>query len=130
MNPILVVNNDTTILSNITNFLREGDYFHIAASSGEQALTMASGYDFQLAILDLTLSDMGGDELYSKLIDIESHYTLPVVALIDTLDGEEVAVLNRLVTKGTVTLLSKPLDLNRLDAVMKQHGVKPKHQLA
>ena len=130
MKPILVVNDDTRILSNITTFLRDGDYFHIAASSGEQALTMASGYDFQLAILDLKLSDMDGDELYSKLIDVESHYTLPVVALIDTLDGEEVAVLNKLVTKGVVTLLSKPLDLSQLEAVMKQHGVKSKHQLA
>ena len=102
----------------------------LAASSGEQALTMASGYDFQLAILDLTLSDMSGDELYSKLIDIESHYTLPVVALIDTLDGEEVAVLNRLVTKGAVTLLPKPLDFSKLNAIMKQHGVKPKSQLS
>ncbi|MBK1791242.1 response regulator [Persicirhabdus sediminis] len=129
MNPILVVNDDASILSSITQFLKEGGYFHIAASSGEQALTMASGYDFQLAILDLKLADMDGDDLYSKLIDVESHYTLPVVALIDSFDGAEVAVLNRLVTKGMVTLLPKPLDFARLQEVMSQFGVKPKCEL-
>jgi len=127
MDPILVVNDDVSILSSITRFMKERGFFDIAASSGEQALTMASGYDFQLAILDLKLSDMDGDELYSKLIDLESHYTLPVVALIDSLDGEEVAVLNRLVTKGIVTLLPKPLDTERLAEVMSQYGVKPKN---
>jgi len=124
MNPILVVNDDAAILSDISQFLRERDYFFIAASSGAQTLTLASGYDFQLAILDLKLGDMDGDELYSKLIEAESHYKLPVVALIDSFDGEEVAVLNRLVTQGIVTLLPKPLDLNQLEAVIQQHGVK------
>jgi len=80
---------DADILIEITKFLKEKNYFHIAASSASQALTLASGYDFQLAILDLKLADMDGDELYSKLIDKESHYTLPVVALIDSLDSEE-----------------------------------------
>lgn len=128
MNPILVVNDDADILSSITKFLKKGNYVAIAASSGEQALTLASGYDFQLAILDLKLADMNGDELYSKLIDMESHYTLPVIALIDSLDGEEVAVLNRLVTKGVVTLLPKPLDFDRLKYVIKKHGVEPKNK--
>ena len=130
MNPILVVNDDMTVLSGITTYLKENNYYHIAASSGEQALTMASGYDFQLAILDLKLGDMDGDELYDKLIQAESHYTLPVLALIDSLDGEEVAVLNRLVTKGTVTLLPKPLDMERFASVLEQYGVTPKTALS
>ncbi|MFC4994861.1 response regulator [Rubritalea tangerina] len=130
MNPILVVNDDMTILSGITSYLKENNYYHIAASSGEQALTMASGYDFQLAVLDLKLGDMDGDELYDKLLDAESHYTLPVLALIDSFDGEEVAVLNKLVTKGTVTLLPKPLDMSRFAAVLDQYGVTPKTALA
>lgn len=127
MNPILVVNDDADILIEITKFLKEKNYFHIAASSASQALTLASGYDFQLAILDLKLADMDGDELYSKLIDKESHYTLPVVALIDSLDSEEVTVLNRFVTKGIVTLLPKPLDTEKLEEVIQQIGIKPKN---
>lgn len=124
MNPILVVNDDSHLLAEITNILREGGYFHLAASSGEQALTMASGYDFPLVILDLKLGDMDGDELYSKLLSSESHYPLPVVALVDSFDGEEVEVVNRLLPQGQVTLLSKPLKREWLDDLFARYGEK------
>jgi len=107
-NPILVINDDPTLLSSIVAVLKENSYPHLAVSSGEQALALADGYDFSLVILDLKLGDMDGDALYDKLIEKEAHYRLPVVALIDSLDPEEVEVLNRLVPKGTVSLLSKP----------------------
>jgi DNA-binding response OmpR family regulator len=42
MKPILVINDDNKILSQITTILKDAGYFHIAASSGRQALTMAS----------------------------------------------------------------------------------------
>lgn len=124
MKPILVVNDDSTLLVEITNILKEGNYSHIAASSGEQALTLASGYDFSLLILDLKLGDMDGDDLYQKIIERESHYTLPVVALIDTLDGDEVTILNRLLPKGQVTLLSKPLKKEWLEDLFARYGQK------
>lgn len=124
MNPILVINDDSKILGELTSILKEGGYYHIAASSGEQALTMASGYDFALIILDLKLGDMDGDELYQKLIAAESHYTLPVVALVDSLDSDEVAVVNRLLPQGQVTLLSKPLKREWLDDLFSRYGEK------
>ncbi|BDS07040.1 hypothetical protein NT6N_20800 [Oceaniferula spumae] len=124
MNPILVVNNDSSLLAEMTTVLRDGGYFHLAASSGEQALTMASGYDFSLVILDLKLADMDGDELYEKLLKSESHYTLPVVALVDSLDAEEVEVVNRLLPQGQVTLLSKPPKKEWLDDLFARYGEK------
>jgi CheY-like chemotaxis protein len=122
MKPILVVNDDSKILGQITSILRNDGYFHIAASSGMQALTMAAGYDFALAIIDLNLSDMDGDVLYQKLLDIESHYTLPVVALIDSFDAEEVAIVNRLLPRGQITLLSKPLKEEWLRDLFERYG--------
>ena len=83
---------------------------------------MASGYDFPLAILDLKLGDMDGDELYKQLLEKESHYVLPVVALVDGLDGAEVEVLNRLLPQGQVTLLSKPLKKEWLVDLAKRYG--------
>ena len=124
MNPILVVNDDSQLLVEITNILKEGGYFYLAASSGEEALTLASGYDFPLVILDLKLGDMDGDELYGKLLKSESHYTLPVVALVDSLNGEEVEVVNRLLPQGQVTLLSKPLKREWLDDLFAKYGQK------
>jgi len=57
---------------------------------------------------------MDGDDLYDKLLRSEDHYTLPVVALIDTLVADEVKIVNRLLVKETVTLLSKTLKPERL----------------
>ncbi len=124
MNPILVINDNNDLLIEITNILKEEGYEHIAASSASQALTQASGYDFSLVILDLKLPDMDGDELYDKLLQSESHYVLPIVALIDSFDSEEVAIVNRLLPKGTLTLLSKPLDHSRLKDLFARYGNK------
>ena len=124
MDPILVVNDDSRLLAEITNVLKDGGYYHLAASSGEQALTMASGYDFKLVILDLKLGDMDGDELYEKLLKKEAHYTLPVLALVDTLDGAEVEIVNKLLPQGTVTLLSKPLKREWLEDLFSRYGDK------
>ncbi len=124
MKPILVINDDAKLLGQMINLLKEGNYLHIAASSGSQALTQASGYDFSLAILDLKLADMDGDELYDKLLLSESHYDLPIVALVDSMDAEEVAVINRLLPRGRVTILSKPLKPEWLIELFEQYGEK------
>lgn len=124
MKPILVINDDSKILAEMTSLLKKSGIFHIAASSGEQALTLASGYDFALIVLDLKLADMDGDELYGKLLDSESHYAVPVVALVDGLDGEEVKVVNRLMPRGIVTLLSKPVKTEWLEELFSKYGEK------
>lgn len=124
MKPILVINDDAKLLGQMIKLLKEGNYLHIAASSGSQALTQASGYDFSLAILDLKLADMDGDELYDKLLLSESHYDLPIVALVDSMDAEEVAVINRLLPRGRVTILSKPLKPEWLIELFEQYGEK------
>ncbi|MFT6863400.1 MAG: CheY-like chemotaxis protein [Akkermansiaceae bacterium] len=124
MKPILVINDDNSILAEMVHVLREGNYHHIAASSANQALTMATGYDFSLAVLDLKLPDMEGDELYEKLLKCEAHYHLPIVALVDTMDPDEVKVVNRLLPKGTVTLLSKPFKREWLEDLFARYGEK------
>jgi response regulator of citrate/malate metabolism len=67
---------------------------------------------------------MDGDELYGKLIESESHYVVPVVALVDSLDSQEVQVVNRLIPQGTVTLLSKPVKTEWLEDLFSRYGEK------
>jgi DNA-binding response OmpR family regulator len=124
MNPILIINDDSKLLGEITSVLKDGGYYHIAASSGSQALTLASGYDFALVLLDLKLPDIDGDELYDKLLLSEAHYELPIVALVDGMNAAEVKVLNRLVPKRRVTLFSKPLKREWLEEVFSRYGHK------
>lgn len=126
MKPILVINDDPELLGMMIGLLKDGNFVHLAASSGEQVMTQASGYDFSLAVLDLKLPDMDGDELYDKLLFQESHYDLPIVALVDSMDADEVKVLNRLLPKGKVTLLSKPLKPEWLIELFEQYGERKK----
>ena len=122
--PILLINDDQEIVSQVTKVLKDGNYYHITAATAQEALMKASGYDFALIVLDLKLPDMDGDQLYGKLIASESHYVVPVVALVDSLDAQEVQVVNRLIPQGTVTLLSKPVKTEWLEDLFSRYGEK------
>ncbi|WP_035610303.1 response regulator [Haloferula sp. BvORR071] len=122
--PILLINDDEELVSQVTKVLKDGGYYYMTAATAKEALTQASGYDFALILLDLKLPDMDGDQLYGKLIESESHYVVPVVALVDSLDSQEVQVVNRLIPQGTVTLLSKPLKTEWLEDLFSRYGEK------
>ena len=106
--PILIVNDDPTLLNAVAEAAKEGDYRHYTASTAADALHLASLYDFSLAFIDLHLPDMSGVEFYRKLMEKEAHYTLPLVSFLDGLDADEVKTIDELVTQGQLTLLSKP----------------------
>ena len=106
--PVLIVNDDPALLDAVAAVAKEGGYKHYTASKASDALHLASLYDFSLAFIDLHLPDMDGAEFYRKLMEKESHYTLPLVTFLDGLDSEEVKTINELVVEGQLTLLSKP----------------------
>jgi len=110
MKPILLVNDDPKLVGEITRVFDNEHFIYRTASTAAEALELAKDLDFSMLFLDLKLPDMDGDELYEKMLKAESHYVLPVVVLLDSLDAEEVPVLNRLFPMGTVTILSKPLN--------------------
>jgi DNA-binding response OmpR family regulator len=124
MKPILVINDDPVLLSEMVNVLVEGNFYYKAAKTGREAMSDTSGYDFSLVVLDLKLPDIDGDELYEKLLTSESHYELPVAALVDSMDSEEVAVVNKLLPRGKITLLSKPLKREWLLELFEKYGEK------
>lgn len=119
---ILVVNNDPGVLGRIEDLLKAGNWYHVTAKSGGEALARAVGYDFALAVLDLDLDDMGGDELYARLLDFEGASAPPVVFPVDTLDAAEVAALNRLRASAPVTVLSKPMKDEWLTELFGRYG--------
>lgn len=106
--PVLVVNDDPTLSEVITAVAKERGYKYQLAKTAVDALHLASLYDFSLAFIDLHLPDMDGSEFYEKLMEKESHYTLPIVSFIDGLDANEVRTVSELVARGQLTLLSKP----------------------
>ena len=123
-NAILIVNDDAELRAEMERILKAEGFYFWSAASGSEALSHAKGYDFALAILDLHLGDMDAVAFYDALMQQESHYELPVVMPLNTLDGKEIAALNELCARATLTILSKPLDPKRLLALAERYGVR------
>jgi len=118
---ILIVNDDPTITKQITDLLDSRNRKYEVANTGKTALTIADRYDFSLAFIDLDLPDMSAADFYAELLKKESHYTLPVVSFIDTFDPAEIATLNKIVSLGQISLLSKPAKQEWLTALLDKH---------
>lgn len=84
MTRILLVEDDKTIVSNLTEFLsKEG--FDIKSTSGQSgALTLLDTARFDLVLLDISLSDGSG---YTVCKAVKADYHIPVIFL--TASGDE-----------------------------------------
>lgn len=81
---ILVVDDEERIRRLLKMYLEKEGYHIEEAEDGEQALKLASGYDFDLILLDVMLPGMDGIEVCSRLRQIKGT---PVIML--TAKGEE-----------------------------------------
>ena len=122
MNPVLLINDDKGLMLEMKNILNELKIEFVAAGTAARAMSLATDHDFSLAIIDLKLADMDGDELYEKLLKRESHYDLPVGILLNTMDKEELDVINRWVPNLPVTLLSVPLAKEVFRGFVEKHA--------
>jgi CheY-like chemotaxis protein len=67
---ILVIEDEEMVLDVTSSMLQNLGYRVLAARSGEEALRIADSYDDQIdvALLDIILPDMGGKEIYPRLL--------------------------------------------------------------
>jgi len=79
MSQILIAEDEVGISSFITKGLRAAGYASTAVTSGEEALVLALGGDFQLLVLDIGLPDMDGFTVLRRLREAGS--TIPVIIL-------------------------------------------------
>ncbi len=84
MTKILLVEDDKMIVENLTEFL-SAEGFEVKSASGQSgALALIENDNFDLALLDISLSDGNGFSLCSA---IKSRYNMPVIFL--TASGDE-----------------------------------------
>ena len=81
---ILLVEDDKAIVENLTAFLVGEGYLVESASGQEQALNLLNQNSFNLALLDISLSDGNGFALCKA---IKCSYSMPVIFL--TASGDE-----------------------------------------
>jgi CheY-like chemotaxis protein len=108
---VLVVEDQPDIQMTLRLSLQVDGYEVVLASNATEALDALERSTPDLMLLDITLPEMNGWDLLSKLRADPRFVSLPVIVL-TALPGEQVAV--RAAQHGATGWLSKPFDVVRL----------------
>lgn len=117
---ILLVEDDLSIVKNLTEFLNGEGFEVLSAPSQSAALKLAEEHKFDLALLDISLSDGNG---YSLCIAIKSKGDVPVIFV--SASGDEYSVVTGL-DMGADDYIAKPFRprelLSRIKSVLRRSG--------
>ncbi len=124
---ILVVDDDSSVREMLVRVLNGEGYQAWAAASGEEALALSERHRFDLVMLDLTLPEKTGWDVFEALVNRKP--LLPVVII--------TARSNQLFTAlsaGVAALLEKPFDFPELLQTIHELLTEPRqaqlHRLA
>lgn len=118
---IMVVDDNRDLAVNLADILNEKGCKASAAFDGKGAIELARSEPFDLALLDYRLTDMDGLELQKRLAEIiDADY------LIITAHASVESASKAVYRKRIVGYESKPLDMDRLLAFIRQIGERRK----
>jgi DNA-binding NtrC family response regulator len=126
MKSILVVEDETSLRESLREWLTDLGYQVEVASEGEEALRLIEERNFDVALLDLRLPGKNGLQV---LREAKAKKPKLVGIIITAYPTTEMAV--EAMKMGAVDFLSKPVDLDRLEALVKSKteparvGAKP-----
>lgn len=110
---LLLVDDDRLVLAMLSKGLKNAGFNVLAASSGEQALTLSEANPPDLAILDISMPDMSGLTLAGRLTRLAP---VPVIFLTAYADDDTVSEATRC---GAIGYLVKPVDTAQLIPAVK-----------
>lgn len=117
---ILLVEDDLSIVSYLTQFLNNEGFEVKATDSQQGAMELLEQEDFDLALLDISLTEGNG---YSLCLAIKSQHSLPVIFV--SASGDEYSVVTGL-DMGADDYISKPFRpmelLSRIKSVLRRAG--------
>lgn len=117
---VLLVEDDRSIVENLTVFLKEEGFLVTAVSGQTQAMEAMEKQEFALVLLDVTLAQGNG---YSTCTAMKSKYDVPVIFL--TALGDEFSVVTGL-DMGADDYISKPFRprelVSRMKSVLRRSG--------
>ncbi|MCU0552764.1 MAG: response regulator [Leptolyngbya sp. Prado105] len=113
---ILVIDDDPTVHDLMQRFLSREGYRIIAALSGQKGLQLAREQSPNVILLDVRMPHMNGWEVLSQLKSDPELAKIPVIMV--TIEDDQ-ALGSAL---GAVDYLLKPVDYDRLLALLQPHG--------
>jgi len=115
---ILVVEDNAKSMTLFRDVLRATGYRTLEATTGGQALMLATEHGPALVLMDIRLPDMDGVEALSRLRMDERTASIPVlVVTAQAMKGD----IERFKEAGFDGYLSKPVDIDELLTIVKHH---------
>ncbi len=108
---VLLVEGDVVAAQGLTRILQNAGFTVDHTDLGEEALEMLRHYDYDLAVLELSLPDMDGSDLVRRM----RHARHPVPALVLSATTQAAARI-RAFAAGADDVVSKPFDQSELVA--------------
>ncbi len=120
MHKILVVEDDTLIVRNLSELLRQEGFAVTTASGQKEALQAAEKVGFDLALLDISLLDGNGFSLCKSL---KERYQLPVIFLTATDDEASVVMGLDMGADDYIIKPFRPMEMiSRIKSVLRRTG--------
>lgn len=117
---ILVVEDNETNMKLFRDVLDASGYRTLEATTGRQAVELATAHSPDLVLMDIQLPDMGGVEVLGHLRDDERTGCVPVVALTaQAMEGDR----ERFLAAGFDGYLSKPVNIPDLIVTVQRYCV-------
>ncbi len=105
---ILMVDDRAENLLALRAILDQPDYRLVAASSGEEALSLTLRETFAVALLDVAMPGMDGLEVAIHMKELERSRDIPIIFI--TAFGDDPQEIHRAYSAGGADYLVKPLD--------------------
>jgi len=122
---VLVVDDDVSLQNLFKVFLKKIGFSRVVVGTVKEALVALEKQHFDLLFLDLKLPDGPADDVYEAAKQIDPE--LPIVVITGYPDS---SMLNRILAKGPITVLKKPLKIDQLKQTVRILGHKEATKLA
>ncbi|HUF26505.1 MAG TPA: ATP-binding protein [Gemmatimonadaceae bacterium] len=119
---ILLVDDETSILGFLKEFLESRGHAVLTASDGERALQFAEMARFDVVLCDLRMPGIGGDEVVQRLRRMEGYEQTRFI--LSTGDNASGSATTRIAAVQPDAVLPKPYDMEQLRRVVEGTRVR------
>jgi len=114
---MLVVDDEESIRTALSKFLRARGFEVMAVGSGEEALTaVLGGSRFVLMLCDIRMPGMSGVDLVPRVLEIDPNMAVVMLTAVN-----EATTATEVLAAGAMDYLMKPFEFSELEAVLERN---------
>ncbi len=112
---ILVIDDEEIVLDLISEVLYIEGYEVDTASNGTEALEKIGGENYSLILTDIRMPGMNGEELYDKMLSVDSEIAPKIIFTTGDTFGMET---RKFLKRGNKRYITKPFGIRELNEVI------------